>query len=266
MNYRFLVVVAFAIVAALPAPAIAQAPANDLATNATVIGSVPFVVQQDASESHTDGPGGCSNIGSVFFRFRPSTGMRLQADTFGSEYDTVLTVFRGRLGDLRLVACNDDAVGLDSAVRFRARAGVRYLIMIAACCGSRPGHGGPLEFALTEVPTTPLEATAEITSAVVDPIDGSINVEGTATCSQRAVASLSGRVRQLRDGLFVARGRIHVSATCDTSPTDWSTTVLPQGDVGFGTGDARFRYFVSAENGFEFFSSENEIVEVVPLT
>jgi len=252
------------LVGMLPAPAIAQAPPNDLIANATAIGSVPFSTQQDAREAHRDGPRGCSNAGSVFYRFRPQNTVRLQADTFGSGYDTVLTIFRGPLRDLRIVKCNDDrGDSFTSAVRFRALAGVRYIFMIGDCCGTRR-FGGQLQFALTQVPTVPLEATVEITEANVDAVGGDIEVTGTATCSQRAFIFLEGTIRQLRGDVFVAHGSFFERFFC-ADVADWSFTMSPEGDVAYAPGNARFRYFVSADSGYDFFSSE-QIVEVVALT
>jgi hypothetical protein len=264
MKRLTLVIAAGCLVGLLPAPAFAQAPANDLIRNATTIPSVPFSVQQDASESHTDGPRGCSNIGSVFYRFRPQTTMRLQADTIGSDYDTVLTIFRGPLRNLQIVRCNDDRVQLASAIRFRAQAGVRYIFMIAACCGTGPGSGGQLEFSLAPVPTAPLEVTAEITGATVDAVSGDIEVTGTATCNQRAVVFLEGTVRQVRGDVFVARGSFFDAFLC-VDVADWSFAVSPEGDIAFGPGNARFRYFVAGDTGFSSFFS-GEIVEVIALS
>ena len=89
--------------------------------------------------------------------------MQLQADTIGSRYDTVLTVLRGPIGDLRVVACNDDRLGLDSAVRFGARAGVRYIFMVSRCCGTGAGHGGRLQFWLGEAPIDPFAIEVDVT-------------------------------------------------------------------------------------------------------
>ena len=97
MKRQLVFVIACSIVAASALPVMAAAPHNDLVRNATGISSLPFSVEQDATESHTDGPRGCGNRGSVFYKFRPANDMRLQADTLGSGYDTVLTVLRGPL-------------------------------------------------------------------------------------------------------------------------------------------------------------------------
>jgi hypothetical protein len=72
---------------------------------------------------------------TVWFRLRLATGRRVELNTCGSRFDTVLAVYRGRQVDrLRRVASNDDdprSCGLDSRVRFRARAHVTYRIALA---------------------------------------------------------------------------------------------------------------------------------------
>jgi hypothetical protein len=70
---------------------------------------------------------------SVWWRWRaPASGDTIIA-TLGSDFDTVLGVYRGgRVGALREVGSNDDApdLGLQSMVRFDAVAGVLYRIAV----------------------------------------------------------------------------------------------------------------------------------------
>jgi len=61
--------------------------------------------------------------------------MRLEADTFGSNYDTVLSAWTGTQGALNLVACNDDFGGAQSKITFAATAGTTYYFLAAQCCG-----------------------------------------------------------------------------------------------------------------------------------
>ena len=84
------------VILGLSAPASAAvAPANDLIGSATSIGALPFTETLDTTLAHGDGPRFCGNSGSVFYRFRPSVDTRMQVDTLGSDYDTVLTVLHG---------------------------------------------------------------------------------------------------------------------------------------------------------------------------
>jgi hypothetical protein len=112
------------VVAVVGLPSSAQAgvaPANDLITDATVIGALPFTDSVDTTTANGDGPSRCfGNSGSVFYKLRPDTDMRLQVDTLGSDYDTVLTILRGRIGNLNLIECVDDSFNLQSVIRFRA--------------------------------------------------------------------------------------------------------------------------------------------------
>jgi hypothetical protein len=250
----------------LPALAQPPAPSNDLIRNATRIPSLPFLVELDARGSHTDGPRGCGNRGSVFYRFRSATDVRVQADTIGSSYDTVLTVFRGPIRDLRRVVCNDDAIELDSAVRFTARAGVRYIFMIARCCGFGPGRGGQLDFSLTLAPSVPFTFDVAVTAATADSSTGDVTLEGTFECTHRSVGQLGGVASQLRDGLFIARLEFFALLVCtEPGPMSWSRVVEPLGDVAFAPGDARFRWQVFATNGFrDIFVPE--VVETITIT
>ena len=65
----------------------------------------------------------------------PASGM-VTIDTAGSDFDTVLAVYTGgAVGALTEVASNDDAIGLQSEVRFTAQQGVVYHVAV-------DGYGG----------------------------------------------------------------------------------------------------------------------------
>ena len=84
--------------------------------------------------------GGSVNSHTVWYRWpSPITG-RLELDTCGSDYDTVLTVWRGECGSPDLVACNDDSCGYASRVAFDVQAGQTYLVRIGSYSRSRGGH------------------------------------------------------------------------------------------------------------------------------
>lgn len=192
--------------------------------------------------------------------------MLVQADTLGSNYDTVLSVFRGPLGGLRVVACNDDRLGLDSAVRFTARAGVRYIFMIARCCGFSPGRGRQLDFSLTLVPSVPFTFDADVTGATLDPTTGDITIEGTFECTHRSLGDLGGTIRQLRNGLFIARSEFFVPLLCtEPGPMTWSAVAAPLGEIAFGLGDARFQWRLSATNGFRSVA-QPEVDEMIAIS
>ena len=74
---------------------------------------------------------------SVWFRFRSSRTRRVTAATFGSSFDTVMSVYRGSsLRRLERIASNDDTGrSLASLVRFRAERGVTYRIAVDGLSG-----------------------------------------------------------------------------------------------------------------------------------
>jgi hypothetical protein len=138
----------------LPAPAALAQPANDDFANATVISSLPFSTTEDTSQA-TSGlgdPAECGNSGSVWFAFTPPSDMPIQADTFGSDYDTVLSAWTGTIGAFDRIACNDDFTGGQSKIRFHATGGTTYYFMVAICCGNGGNGGGNLQFSVDQIP------------------------------------------------------------------------------------------------------------------
>jgi hypothetical protein len=147
------------LVSTLPTVALAAAPANDDLANAVVIGSLPFTDTRDTTEATTanDDPYSlCSPNGqrrTVWYSFTPTSNVRLEAKTLGSDYDTILSVYSGSPGALFNVTCNDDLSypsALQSQVRFTAFAGQTYYFMIGAYSDTA---GGNLTFTLASVPT-----------------------------------------------------------------------------------------------------------------
>ncbi len=89
---------------------------------------------------------------SVWYSFTPAVSSPLTADTFGSDYDTLLSAYTGTQGALTQLACNDDAgSGVQSRVRFPVTAGTTYYFMVAGV------GGGNLVFTLDAAPL-PLDA------------------------------------------------------------------------------------------------------------
>ena len=141
--------------------ALAAAPGNDAVENATLVASLPFTDgPYDTTEATTaaSDPGFCFDAGSpdaasVWYSFTPTVSGPYQADTFGSDYDTTLSV--GAVigtSQVEAVACNDDLGGLQSAAAWDAEAGITYLILVGTCCGGgvvgEAGGGGTLAFHL----------------------------------------------------------------------------------------------------------------------
>ncbi|HHY58403.1 MAG TPA: S8 family serine peptidase [Chloroflexi bacterium] len=117
---------------ATPAP-----PANDDYDQPHIITGTLFTdvrntqhatVASDDPVLCTGGQGGAT----VWYRFTaPATGV-LVADTFGSNYDTVLAIFSGTRGALTRLACNDDYDSLLSFVSVNVSAGSTYYIEAAS--------------------------------------------------------------------------------------------------------------------------------------
>ena len=65
---------------------------------------------------------------------RLQTDITLYVDTIGTDYDTVLAVWKGSPGSFTLVACNDDndraTTGLASKIGFFAQAGTTYYVEV----------------------------------------------------------------------------------------------------------------------------------------
>lgn len=91
-----------------------EAPSNDAFANASSI-SPPFSqsgIQTASATVETGEPSpSCGAIGkTLWYRYQPNGSQKLQAETTGSSFDTVLAIYRGTsLSNLLEVACSDDA-------------------------------------------------------------------------------------------------------------------------------------------------------------
>jgi len=233
-------------------PASAAPPPNDKLRHAIEIPAIPYLNEQSTLEAGSDGPRFCSNNGSVFYRFTATETRRLQADTLGSDYDTVLGVFTGGRFDAAEVACNDDRYGLDSAVRFRAEAGQTYSFMVGYCCGNGGDdvdQNGNLVFTLDRArKDAPLSVDVTVDADATLHADGTIDVTGSASCTARSGIAIDGALRQHQGDVSV-RGGFFTTIACDPSgPTEWTATVTPRSGQTFGPDDAKVRYSVSADS------------------
>jgi hypothetical protein len=144
------------------------APPNDVCASAAVITAVPamFAVVTSAATTEPGDPrpacGNGSSGKSVWCRFTSPTSGAITADTFNSDYDTILSVYTGSCGNLAAVpdGCNDDDPrdGAQSKVSFQAAAGTTYYFMVSAS----NNDGGNLAFHLTSL-SAPSTATPTAT-------------------------------------------------------------------------------------------------------
>src|SRR3954452_17139137 len=133
--------IALALVGAAPA---AAAPSND---DFNSPGPTPLnVLQQQDNSTATVQTGEimCSehsdvNIDQTLWYRIPGTGGPITVSTVGSDFDTVLVVYKD-VGDPtngnNIVGCNDDFSGQTSQVTFNSTAGASYLLQIGGCAAS----------------------------------------------------------------------------------------------------------------------------------
>lgn len=150
----------------VPSPATAVAPPNDDVADATVISSLPFddaISTVEATESADDPEPSCvfaAGPPTVWYEFTPDTPMAVHIDTNGSNFDTVLAVYRGDPGNLTEVGCDGDGGDtVESALGLAVEAGVRYLVMVT----SETPDGGQLELHATA--GAPLSTNDDIDTA-----------------------------------------------------------------------------------------------------
>jgi hypothetical protein len=119
---------------ALPPPP--PGPENDNFADATLIPDIPYTASQSANgatlEPFEPNFVCAPAISSVWFAFTPGSDVMVQADTFGSNYDTVLAASTGSgLGDLQSVGCNDQAGGNQSRLLLNLTGGRTYYFQIS---------------------------------------------------------------------------------------------------------------------------------------
>ncbi len=115
------------------------AVANDEIANAVVVSGNSYATSQDSTIATTASndpvlPCGSVSTGSasVWYRFTPNSTGLLEVNTNGSNYDTMLAVWRGNAGNLTNIACDDDnGEGLASLVsRVYLYKGVTYFLEV----------------------------------------------------------------------------------------------------------------------------------------
>lgn len=230
------------------APAFAAVPGNDEIDNPIVVPSHPYTNTQDTSDA-TTGPtdASCAGMGhTVWYEYTPSAGGRLEANTFGSNYDTTLAVGTSDgEGGLEVIACNDDAGDdLQSRVRWDAGAGVTYLIQVGSFLSS---PGGSLTFNLDDAPPfvpLDLELTLDNTGRVSK--SGVVAISGTVRCSGTDSVYVEVMLSQ-RVGRFVVRAYGEDIFECSDESSQWQMQ-LSSSAGKFGGGKADVLLFGAACN------------------
>jgi hypothetical protein len=204
--------------------AIRPPPGNDEIDGATPLTSVPSTLTQDTSDATAapDDPFCSGHSATVWFAFTAPASMRYEVDTFGSGYDTTLSVYTGSRGFLWQVGCNDNADGtLQSRVTFNATAGQTYYVMASAYGFS--GAGGTLSLHLGEGPPPLSIAPSVVRFGKVSLTTGVAEVSGSVTCSRPTFVSLYGQLRQEHAGRVLS-GSFGVWVPCNGTTT-WTATV-----------------------------------------
>jgi hypothetical protein len=143
-----------ALIATEPAGA---APVNDAFANAAAVASVPFSGVQDTSTAtmQSGEPQPCPvDVGrTVWYAFTAPSSATYIVDTYGSNFDTILTAYTGTtLSSLNKIECSDDTLSRSqSRLALQASAGVTYRIQ----AGGWDGASGSLHLNIAAAPPIP---------------------------------------------------------------------------------------------------------------
>lgn len=193
------------------APAWAAVPGNDLISNATIVGALPYTDSSSTAEATTTGePTDCVSGPAIWYRFRPTSTVGVQADTLGSGFDTKLAVYQGKPGARSTaLACNDDSGGYGtSEIALYLNPKYTYYFMV----GGFSSNTGSTEFSLTQQTTVPVE---KVTLAASVSSTGTVELSGSLWCDANTSGTLSGMwlFQRNRDGTE-AGGYAGVLASC----------------------------------------------------
>jgi hypothetical protein len=207
----------------------APPPANDAFGNATIIHALPFsdAIDTSGATGASSDPQCDGHAHSVWYAFTPGTTVEVVADTFGSDYDTTLSAYKGTLASLTQIACNDDSLeNTQSHIIFTATAGVRYHLMAASAFDS---VGGMLRLSVRVLPP-PVQLGVSIAANGSVNKSGVATIHGNVTCS-RAVegVDISGSLRQ-QVGQKVTVGFLDPLTVDCPGTVQWSSTVV--GETG----------------------------------
>jgi hypothetical protein len=216
---------AVAAVVAMSPAALAVAPANDNFAMATTVGALPFTDSLSTVDATTQAGDPTECIGaahSVWYSFTPASEVLVAFDTFGSDFDTVLSAYTGTAGAVTQIECNDDIGGsLESHIKWTAAAGTTYHVMVS-------GYGdssGALELhAAVEAPFSVTVTVAH--QGTVDEVEGTATVRATAVCAAPGYIQVEGGLLRQKIGTRV-RGAISGFFDCGPQETTLEIGVRP---------------------------------------
>lgn len=130
---------------------------------------------------------------TVWYGLTISAGTEVSADTIGSNYDTVLTVYTGAsLGSLSEVACDDGGGDLQSLVEFTASSSTTYWIQASGVEGSDEGSLGDLDLNVVVTPPAGADVSVAVTDSP-DPVSlGGDNVTYTLSVANGGPSGATG--------------------------------------------------------------------------
>jgi hypothetical protein len=193
-------------------------PPNDLAENATVIPSFPFEEYLDASAAtRSEGDSSCYSYGgTVWYKFKSKKNQEITISTYGSDFDTGLTVYQlPRKGAAQRIAC--DLVSLS----FNALVGHTYYIMTGA---DGPVGNGQLHFTATSQPILRVHANIART-ATFGP--GWSEYHGTVTSTRPTAVDILGTVWISVGAWSIMVDSFYDSVWCGGKSARWDISGYP---------------------------------------
>lgn len=221
--------------------AVAAPPPNDDFGTATIIPSLPYTNTTNTTQATTaaDDPtcGGLGRDRSVWYNFTATSDVVVRVNTTGSNYHTIIGIFRGPRGAFTSSVCANDPVGGgETNVSLSVPAGVSVHIMIATPTG---GTGGNLTVNVGVAPPPP--PRIELTMLIGSPLKFSSNrasVTGVAELSRTVTGTLCVHARLSQPfGLSITFGSgYRCFAVNNASSASWSVNAF--GSRAWRTGGA----------------------------
>ena len=158
---------------------------NDDFANARAITALPYTDATNTTTATTESTDPTSTCGAgkrnntVWYKYTPAASGSILVDTFGSNYDTVLSAWTGSPGSFTQVGCNDDGSGSQSQLALSVSGGGSFPSTYYFMVASFSAGGGNLVFNAAVVPTpvltslSPSSAPAGYGSSLYVEITGS---------------------------------------------------------------------------------------------
>ena len=200
----------------------AQTASNNAFASATAVTALPFSVTAFDTRAATFQAGepvpSCTDgVGrTVWYRYAPAADATLSVDTTGSDFDTVLAVYRGAALDaLTQVACSDDIDRAAGNVRSRLRVGVlagqTYYVQAGGYYDGTTALGGALNLQVAAVAPEPAFAGG--------PPDGSLTTVRAATFTFSAVGATGFECRLDGAAFSPCTSPVNLTAVADGQHT-----------------------------------------------